>query len=92
MCGEVAQFLCVERLCHFSLSLTHSGCLIYFCGVFFLQNGCVIFVERSGDLLYEEVALFFCVKRLHDFLCEEVFLRKKSFLMKTVFWWEKKFF
>ena len=27
------------------------------------------------------------VKRLHDFLCEEVFFRKKnSFLVKTVFW------
>ena len=30
--------------------------------------------------------MIFCVKRLRDFLCEEVFLvRIKSFLVKTVF-------
>ena len=37
VCGEVACFLLVERLCDFSLSLTHSGCMIYFSG------GCLIF-------------------------------------------------
>ena len=55
--------MCVERLRDFSNSLTHSGCLIYFCGDFFARWLRHFFVERLSDLLYEEV---------HDFLHEEV--------------------
>ena len=46
VCGEVACFLCVERLCDFSHSLNNSGCLIYF------SEGCMIFLRR--------VCIFFC--------------------------------
>ena len=52
--GEIAWFLCVERLHYFSHSLTHSCCMIYFFGRlrdFFLQKGCVVFfVEILRDI------------------------------------------
>ena len=60
------MILCVERLHDFCvyrgcvIFLTHSGCLIYFCGVFFVERLRDFFVEGLGDLLYEEVALCLC--------------------------------
>ena len=66
VCGEVAWFLCVERLRDFSHLLTQSGCMIYFSG------GCMIFFQRGCAIFFGEVAWFF-VESLRDFfVCEEV--------------------
>ena len=58
LCVERLQNLCAWRGCviFLSHSLTHSGCLIYFCGGFFAERLRDFFVERLRDLLYEEVA------------------------------------
>ena len=88
VCGEVAWFLCVERLHDFSYSQTHSGC-IWFIFVellwFFLQRGCVIFLLRD--------CVFFVWRGCITFLCEEVacFFVWQGFKWKKSFWW-KQFF
>ena len=103
VCGEVAWFLCVERLCDFSHSLTHSSFMIFFLEVteFFLRRGCMIFSWEimwffvwRGSVIFcaKRLRDFFYVKKLHDFLGEEIFRKKKKILFKTVFWWKKKVF
>ena len=66
-------FFCVERLCDFSHSLTHSVGMIFFSG------GCVIFfwrlrnffVERSHEFFWRSCMTFF-VESLHDFFVERL--------------------
>jgi hypothetical protein len=75
------MILCVERLHDFCvyrgcvIFLTHSGCLIYFCWVFFCGEVAWFFCWRVG---------WFMVWRVF-FVC-----KKKCFLVKRVFWWGKR--
>ena len=56
VCGEVAWFLCIERLRDFSHSLTHLGRMIYFSGSFVF-----FFAERFCDFFLFEKLLYFFV-------------------------------
>ena len=82
VCGEVAWFLCVEKLCDFSHSVTQVVWLIFpEVAWFFLQRDCVIFLEwfflwRGSMILFGgQVAWFhllrgcmiLCVDRLCDY-------------------------
>ena len=103
VCGEVAWFLCLERLRDFSHSLTQSGYMIYFswgCVIFF-RRGCMIFFWRGCVIFCWEIP-WFCVWRgCMNFLCEEVAWRfvlrgymiccVKGFFSKKNIWW-KQFF
>ena len=88
MHGEIAWFSCVKRLCDFSQSLTHSGCMIYFfwklCKFFFAARLCEFFVERLRDFFVWRGCLIFFVKRLHDFGVKRFFLVKISFMVKQI--------
>ena len=81
LCVErLRDFLCLEWLCDFFHSLTHSGYMISDsggCGIVlrrgcitFLWRGCVIlFLESLHDFFVKRLHNFFWVDRLSDFLC-----------------------
>ena len=78
------MIFCAESLRDLSNSLTHSGCVIYFCGscmIFLMLRGCVIFfveslrdffVEMLHDFLLLRGCMIFFVERLRDFFVERL--------------------
>ena len=74
VCGEVAWFLCVERLWDFFHSVTQAAWFIFsgVCLIYFLRRDCVIFWSDffCGELAWFHLlrgCVILCVERLCDF-------------------------